>query len=128
MNQVVEIAEIDADVRVYGNIAVRKIVFVGRQVLPAHEHNFAHAHMVVRGAIRCTLHFKGGKRFVADYPAGSLFEVPAEVGHQLESISDDGAEGWCLFAVRNEDADVAYQVTDEHRKDRFWHERKGAGA
>jgi quercetin dioxygenase-like cupin family protein len=95
--------------------------------LPAHEHNFAHAHIVMRGTIRCTLKKGETVLSVTDYPAGSMFEVPAKVGHQLESFSDDGAEGWCIFAVRDEDGGVAYEVTDAHRKDRFWNERRGGG-
>jgi quercetin dioxygenase-like cupin family protein len=116
---IVELADWDLP-QVFGNVARRRLTFVGKQVLPAHEHNFAHAHIVMRGTIRCTLKKDETVLSVTDYPAGSMFEVPAKVGHQLESISDEGAEGWCIFAVRDEDGGVAYEVTDAHRKDRFW--------
>lgn len=112
---------------VFGNVARRRIKFVGRQVLPAHTHNFAHGHIVIRGVIRCTM-IDGEKVLsVTDYPAGSMFEVPAKIGHQLQSMSEDGAEGWCVFAVRDEDGGVAYEVTDAHKADNFWHERRGGG-
>ena len=127
MREIVELAEWTADVDTFGNVARRRLTFTGRQVLPAHEHNFAHAHVVVRGTIRCTLIDKGVVVSVTDYPAPSLFEIPARLGHQLESLTEDGAEGWCLFAVRDEDGGVAYEVKDAHRRDKFWHERLGGG-
>lgn len=113
---------------VFGNVARRRILFECTQILPAHTHNFAHAHVVVRGVIRCTM--IDGERVlsVTDYPAGSMFEVPAKIGHQLQSMSEDGAEGWCLFAVRDEDGGVVYEPTEDQKADRFWHERRGAGA
>lgn len=121
----VELAEWSAGVDVFGNVARRKLTFIGRQVLPAHEHNFAHAHIVVRGTIRCTLKQGDEILSVTDYSAPAIFEIPARLGHQLESISEEGAEGWCLFAVRDEDGGVSYEVTEAHKKDRFWHERSG---
>ncbi len=125
---VTELAEIVLDDTTCGNVHRHRIVMVGRQKLDAHQHNFAHAHLVVRGPIRCTLFAAdGGVLSVTDYPQWSFFEIPADVGHQLESLNEAGAEGWCLFAVRDEDGGVAYQVTDTHRKDRFWHDRKGFG-
>ena len=96
-------------------------------MLPAHEHNFPHAHIVVSGTIRCTLKDGSGILSVTDYPAPSIFEIPARLGHQLESVTD-GAEGWCIFAVRDEDGGVSYEVTESNKKDRFWHERLGSGA
>ena len=79
------------------------------------------------GIIACTLIDKGVVGSVPDYPAPSLFEIPARLGHQLESLTEDGAEGWCLFAVRDEDGGGAYEVKDAHRRDKFWHERLGGG-
>jgi quercetin dioxygenase-like cupin family protein len=122
---IVELADWDLP-QVFGNVARRRLTFVGKQVLPAHEHNFAHAHIVIRGTIRCTLKDANGVVSVHDYAAPAMFEVPARLGHQLESVTD-GAEGWCIFAVRDEDGGVAYEVTDAHRKDRFWNERLGGG-
>lgn len=124
---VFELADWERLPEVFGNVARRKITIVGRQKLPPHEHNFAHAHVSMRGAVRLHLHHKDGRVTSCDYPRGSMFEVPKDVGHELESLSDDGYEGWCLFAVRDEDGGVAYDVTDAHRKDRFWHERLGGG-
>lgn len=112
---------------VFGNVARRRIIFEGAQILPAHTHNFAHAHVVVRGVIRCTM-IDGEKVLsVTDYPAGSRFEVPAKIGHQLQSMSEDGAEGWCVFAVRDEDGGVSYEPTEANKRDTFWHERRGHG-
>ena len=125
---IVELADWTALPDVFGNVARRKLTFIGKQVLPAHRHNFSHAHIVVRGTIRCTLKNDDKVVSVADYPAPAMFEVPANLGHQLESITDDGAEGWCLFAVRDEDGGVSYNVTEAHKKDHFWHERLGSGA
>lgn len=126
---VFEPAELQPIPDVFGNVARRRIIFTGTQVLPAHTHNFAHAHVVVRGVIRCTL--IDGERVlsVVDYPAGSMFEVPALVGHQLQSVSEEGAEGWCIFAVRDEAGEPIEDrpVTDAEKKDRFWHERRGGG-
>ena len=123
---IVELADWEGMPQVFGNVARRRLSFVGKQVLPPHQHNFAHAHIVVKGTIRCTL-FSGERVVsVADYPAPAMFEVPAHLGHQLESVTD-GAEGWCIFAVRDEDGGVAYEVTQAHRKDAFWHERLGGG-
>ena len=127
MSEAFELAEWEGLPSVYGNVARRRIVLRGRQKLPPHEHNFAHAHLVMRGVIRVTLEYKDGRMVVEDHEPGSMFEVPADCMHTLESLSQDGAEGWCLFAVRNEDGGVAYKVTDAHRKDRFWHERRGGG-
>lgn len=126
--EIVELADWDGLPQVFENVARRRLTFIGRQVLPAHEHNFGHAHIVVRGTIRCTLIDKGKIVSITDYQAPAMFGIPARLGHQLESVSDTGAEGWCIFAVRDEDGGVTYEVTDEHRRDRFWHERLGGGA
>lgn len=125
--EVVELAKWSGDVEVFGNVGKRRLSFIGKQVLPAHKHNFAHAHIVVRGVIRCTLIDNEEIVSVTDYAAPAMFDIPAKLGHQLESISDEGAEGWCIFAVRDEDGGVAYEVTSANRKDRFWHERRGGG-
>lgn len=125
--QIVELADWDGLPQIHGNVARRRLTFEGRQVLPAHKHNFAHAHIVVRGTIRCTLFDeKWSIVSVNDYPAPAMFGVPADYAHQLSAVTD-GAEGWCIFAVRNEDGGVAYEVTEAHKKDHFWHERLGAG-
>jgi quercetin dioxygenase-like cupin family protein len=129
VNAVVELADHDALPLVCGNVAQRAIRFVGRQVLPPHEHNFPHAHLVFRGAIRCTLIDLATQQVVSvtDYQAGDFFEVPARVGHRLESLSDEGAIGLCLFAVRDEDGAVVYEPTEAQKRDRFNHERLGSG-
>jgi hypothetical protein len=127
VSEAYELAELQPLPDVFGNVARRRIVFVGLQILPAHKHNFAHAHLVARGVIRCTLFDGDDPVSVTDYAAGEMFEVPSKLGHQLESLTEDGAEGWCLFAVRDEDGGVSYDVTDAHRKDRFWHERLSGG-
>jgi quercetin dioxygenase-like cupin family protein len=126
---IVELAEHDAIPQVCGNVTRRAIRFAGRQVLPAHEHNFPHAHLVFRGAIRCTLLDIATQRVVSvtDYREGDFFEVPARVGHQLESLCDEGSVGLCLFAVRDEDGAVVYDPSDKQKHDRFNHERLGGG-
>lgn len=124
-----EPAELQPIPDVFGNVGRRRIIFVGQQVLPAHTHNHAHAHVVIRGVVRCTM--IDGERVlsVTDYPAGSMFEVPAKIGHQLQSVSEDGAEGWCIFAVRDEEGQPIEDrpITDAERRDNFWHERRGGG-
>lgn len=125
MNEITELAEWK-EIETRGNVARRIITFEGNQILPPHEHNFAHGHAVFRGAIRCEL-FDGEKLVSStDYNEGDFFEVPAGLGHRLTKLREDTI-GWCLFAVRDEDGGVAYKVTDGHRKDRFWHERLGGG-
>lgn len=125
---VYEPAVLEAIPEVFGNVARRRIIFEGQQILPAHTHNFAHGHIVIRGVIRCTMIDGENIVSVTDYPAGSMFEVPAKIGHQLQSVTEDGAEGWCVFAVRDEDGGVTYEPTEAHKRDNFWHERRGAGA
>lgn len=127
MSEVFEVANIILEDRVCGNVNRHIIVLEGKQKLPPHEHNFAHGHLVWRGPMRCTLFYKDGRQVVTDYEEGDWFEIPADVGHQLEATTDAGAIGFCLFAVRDEDGGVTYEVTEAHRKDRFWHERKGSG-
>lgn len=125
---VFEPAEFTVDVEVCGNVAKRRVLLKGHQILPAHKHNFAHAHALVRGTIRLVMHYEDGRVEERTYTAPAFFEVPADCGHQLESITDEGAEGWCLFAVRDEDGGVTYEPTEANKRDRFWHERRGGGA
>ena len=126
MTDAFELADWEGLPRVLGNVAFRKLHFKKGQVLPPHKHNFAHAHRVAFGSIRCKLW--DGDTVVSDtlYHAGDWFDVPAKLGHQLIAETEI-AVGECIFAVRNEDGGVAYEVTDAHRKDNFWHERIGRG-
>lgn len=123
---ITELADWTPDVEVCGNVARRIIKFQGNQILPPHEHNFSHGHAVFRGIIRCEL-FEGDKLVNStDYHEGDFFEVPAGLGHRLIKLAE-GTVGWCLFAVRDEDGGVTYEVTEKHKADKFWHERLGGG-
>lgn len=125
MDGLVELADWTPDVDVLGNVGFRRITLTGHQKLPGHTHNFPHATAVVSGHIR--VKFKSDDReWEQEFHAPAKFEVPAKVSHEIESMTD-GAECWCIFGVRDETGEIAEMVTDQHRKDRFWHERRGSG-
>lgn len=126
MSEIVELADWTLP-EPYCNVIRRRITFIGKQKLTAHEHNYGHAHAVFRGVIRCTLKKDGEILSVTDYRPGEMFEIPAWTGHQLESLCEDGAEGWCLFAVRDEDGGVVYEPTDKQKNDHFNSDRLGGG-
>jgi len=122
-----ELAEWDHQVTVYGNVAFRTLRFIGRQRLPGHQHNFAHATEVVFGSIGLALLYPDGRREYFTGDSGDVFEVPAECKHVIWSRSENGAVCRCVFAVRDEDGGVVYQPTEKQKADRFWNERLGGG-
>lgn len=149
MSELVELADWTPDVEILGNVGIRRIKFTGHQTLPGHEHNFPHATAVVKGKVRVYFlqteksqkaasggyslrpgkyaHLPPGQVLsVEEHEAPSKFEVPANIGHMIEAVTEE-AECWCIFGVRDETGEIAEMVTAQHKKDRFWHERKGSG-
>lgn len=127
MSEVTELADWTPDVDVFGNVGRRRILLTGHQKLPGHEHNFPHATAVVRGKVKVTFHDHSDIAWAEEHQAPAMFEVPARIGHEIESLTEEGAECWCIFGVRDESGEIAEMVTEKHKKDRFWHERLGGG-
>jgi len=127
---IVELADWTPDVRILGNVGIRTILIEGNQVLPGHEHNFPHAtHVDVSGpeGIEVTFIYRDGRQRVVAYRQGDWFEVPADVGHQLKNKSKTPAVCLCVSGARNKAGEIVELLTDEIRRDHFWHERRGGG-
>ena len=112
--------EFSGDVPVCGNVGARTVKIPKGQSMEPHEHNFAHGTMVIKGPVVVRLE-KDGEVREQTFNFGDFFEIPADWMHSMSAPECD-AEVRCLFAVRDEDGGVAYEVTDKHRKDLFWHQ------
>lgn len=124
--EVVELADWTDEIGIVGNIFIRKVKLTGHQMLPGHQHNFDHATFVGQGRVRVTITYPDGRMTVTEYTAPTFFEVPADATHQVEALSD-GAICYCAFAVRDPSGEIAEHVTESHREDRFYHERRNGG-
>lgn len=126
MSSVYSVADWDANPEVCGNVARRKLFIRKGAVLPPHDHFFSHGSLVTKGKVLLRLENpKTGEVKERTYSAGDFFEVPSKWLHSFTGIEE--SEVSCFFAVRDEDGGVAYEVTDSHRKDRFWHEGHVSG-
>lgn len=115
---VLEMADTSQEMGFFGNVFIRRIPLVGKQIVPGHRHNYAHASIVVRGRIRLRLHYEDGRACERTYDAPAAFEVPAEAYHEMRAESAE-AEVWCTFAVRDADGAIAEFVKEEHLTKRF---------
>lgn len=107
----------DTPVEVFGNVARRKVILKAGETFPAHSHNYAHAHVLVTGTIVARV-CVGDEVSEREYTAPAMFELPAIGDHELHAKTD--AEGWCVFAVRDEDGGVAYEPTEAQKSDYRW--------
>lgn len=101
------------------NVARRRIVLKAGEQFPTHGHNYSHAHAVVIGKVRCEI-ADGGGTTVSEYEAPAMFAMPPTGVHTLTALTD--YEGWCLFAVRDEDGGVEYEPSEAQLRDPKWHE------
>lgn len=114
---------------IFGDCHFRMLTFEGGQILPAHLHNFVHATLVAEGSVRVRFSASADGTIPAHeeiYTAPAVFEVPARVGHEISAFGGP-ARCYCIFPVRDMKGQIPAEVTDVHRKDRFWHERLGGG-
>ncbi len=82
----------------------------GELMCKMHGHNFPHALIVFKGAVRLIWIEEGEEKSeVVDAPGRR--GVPAHVPHTLMSEKDD-TDASCVFAHRDDNADVVYEPTE----------------
>jgi quercetin dioxygenase-like cupin family protein len=111
---------------IFGSCHFRRLSFEGGQVLPGHEHNFDHATLVQEGTVAVVFRAVGKEPWEEIHPAGDVFTVPAKVGHEIRALTER-AVIFCIFAARDQAGRVATEITDDIRRNRFWHFRAGHG-
>ena len=125
--QVFELAECIQELGFFGNVFVRAISFSAKgQILPGHKHNYDHATFVGQGRVEVTIYYPDGHVTKKYYVSPSWFEVPAMARHQIKALTTP-AVCFCVFAVRDQNGEVAEFVSEQHLSNQFFHNREGGG-
>lgn len=94
-----------------GNVWIRvhKFASVG-EVHAGHKHTFDHVSFLMKGRARVTVEGRS-----TDYSAVNFIKIDKDLNHEIVAL-EDGTEWWCVFAVRDDNGEVA-EVVNESQHD-----------
>ncbi len=94
-----------------GNVWIRvhKFASVG-EVHAGHRHTFDHVSFLMKGRARVTVEGRS-----TDYSAVNFIKINKDLNHEIVAL-EDGTEWWCVFAVRDDNGEVA-EVVNESQHD-----------
>jgi len=108
-----------ANVKTYGNIWTRHLKMNKGESKAGHKHEFDHLHFLASGSVEIRVYKtedKSAPLLVKDFKAPTWIKVPKEHFHDIVAL-EDGTEGYCIQAIRNEDKEV---VDSDYAYDTDW--------
>jgi hypothetical protein len=118
------LVDMSSMVDVFANVGRYVIRLRAGDSFPTHGHTYSHAHAAVKGKCRVKVETPDGIIVSeSEYEAPAIFELQAPNHHTFTAVTD--YEGWCLFAVRDEDGGVLYEVDNENKNARYWMQPTG---
>ncbi len=98
-----------------GNVWIRvhKFTSVG-EVHAGHQHKFDHVSFLMKGRARVTVEGRS-----TDYSAVNFIKIDKGLNHEIVAL-EDGTEWWCVFAVRDDNGEVAEVVNEAQHDPMFF--------
>ena len=94
-----------------GNVWIRVHKFVSAgEVHAGHKHKFDHVSFLMKGRARVTVEGRS-----TDYSAINFIKIDKDLNHEIVAL-EEGTEWWCVFAVRDDNGEIA-QVVNEAQHD-----------
>lgn len=94
-----------------GNVWIRVHKFASAgEVHEGHKHTFDHVSFLMKGRARVTVCGRS-----TDYSAVNFIKIDKGLHHEIVAL-EDGTEWWCVFAVRDNNGEVA-EVVNEAQHD-----------